>query len=80
MVFKENKKDFDAWITRAIIFCLANNQEIMFEKDSWVYSDRIIPYKGENIIEKLADPNEFKEGWEEYGLRGNCERHITTIE
>lgn len=78
-VFKNNIPDFDAWITRAIIFYLDNKQEIMFEKENWVYSDRIIPYKGEDMVSKLSDPNEFKKGWDEFNLRGECERQFVEI-
>lgn len=79
IVFKEDKVDFDAWITRAVIFFLANKKEIMFEKENWVYSDRIIPYKGDNLINQLSDPKEFNKGWEDLNLRGECKRKIVDI-
>ncbi len=79
LIFKDDKLDFEGWITRAVIFILKNEQEIMFEKESWVYSDRIIPYKGANIISKLSDPNDFKEGWEDFNLKAECERKVIEI-
>ena len=78
-VYKDNLPDFEARITRAIIFCLDNKQEIMFEKENWVYSDRIIPYKGENILTKISNPNEFIKGWDEFELRGECERQVVEL-
>lgn len=76
-LIKDGKVEYDAKVTRAILFKLEDEQELLFEKENWVYSDCIEINKGYSLENKLSDVNKFCEGWSDLGVEASCSRTIS---
>ena len=55
---------YEVWLTRAIII-EAGGREISFEKDNVPFSEEIIIRRGYNLVDKIADNDDFLEGWDD---------------
>lgn len=71
---KDNKIEFEAFVTRAILFKFKEGLELMFEKDNWIYSDCIVINKGYALESRLSDIADFSKGWEQVGVVAECTR------
>ena len=76
LLVKNNKVEYDAHVTRAILFYLDDNREILFEKANWVYSENISIRTGQNLEKELSDVNFFCEGWDDFGVDASCSRSM----
>jgi uncharacterized protein (DUF1015 family) len=77
-IYKTGELLYDVWITRGVIFHV-DGREIMFEKDIVPFSEEIIIQRGYNLIEKIASPDDFLEGWSE-DFTSNVSRDIISLE
>lgn len=76
-LFKENVQIYDVWVTRGIIFKLADGREVSLEKNIW-FSEEISVERGYDLIQRFSPEEEFVEGWSgEYC--GECSREIVEI-
>lgn len=80
LLIKDRIPEYEAFITRAIIFKFESGFEIKFEKDNWLYSDLIKIDKGYNLESELSDVSEFCEGWSDFGVNATCTRNIILYE
>ena len=76
-LFNNEVQTYDVWITRGVIFKLADNLEISFEKNVW-FSEMITVERGYNLLEKFSPVSRFTENWEG-NYRGECTREIITL-
>ncbi len=77
LLIKDRIPEYEAFITRAMIFKFESGFEIKFEKDNWLYSDLIKIGKGYNLETELSDVNEFCTDWSDFGVNATCYR--TTV-
>jgi hypothetical protein len=76
LLVKDKKVEYDAHVTRAILFYLDDNREILFEKDNWVYSENISISTGQDLEKELSDVNFFCEGWSDFCVEASCTRSV----
>ncbi len=76
-VFKREEQTYDVWLTRGVIFKLADDTEISLEKNIW-FSEMITVDKGECLLSKFAPVEEFVEDWEG-DFHGECSREIVKL-
>ncbi len=76
-VFKNDEQTYDVWLTRGIIFRLADNTEISLEKNIW-FSEMITIDKGDHLLSKFTSVKEFVEDWEGE-FHGECSREIVKL-
>ncbi|MCH5210692.1 MAG: hypothetical protein J1F01_06965 [Oscillospiraceae bacterium] len=78
-LFYKEQQTYNVWLTRGLIFILADGSEISFEKDIW-FSEFIETQRGHKLISKFSSVNIFLEGWEDCeGYRTECSREATII-
>lgn len=65
---------YDVHLTRGLIFHLADNTELSFEKDIW-FSDWIQVRRGTHLLKAFAPASDFSKSWEA-GFEGSCSREI----
>ncbi len=56
--------EYDVWLTRAIII-EAGGREVSFEKDIVPFSEEIIIRRGYDLIDKVADNDDFLNEWDQ---------------
>lgn len=78
-IVKINKKTYDVWVTRAIIFHL-ETKDIYFEKDNTAFSEEIEIKRGYDLIKDFPKQNEYFLGEWENGIVAQVENEFVTIE
>jgi len=64
MIYENGTKTYDVWLTRAIIFKIGE-YEVLYEKDSFPYSEEINIIRGYDLVSNLSDVKLFLEDWDE---------------
>lgn len=63
-ILENGMQTYDVYLTRAIIFCMGE-YEIMFEKDTFPFSEEISIYKGYKLVESAQSSDSFLNDWDE---------------
>lgn len=77
MTYSNGEQQYDVWLTRAIII-KSGEYEVMFEKDSFPYSEEINIYRGYSLKESLDDEKVFLEDWDD-DITPGVEREFVVI-